>query len=63
VTKTVATMENDPYYPALRTKKIDKKSGLFESSVNMDIRILWKFKENRIIILANVGHHDVLKKY
>jgi len=62
VLDTLEYLKDNPYYPSLRTKKIDKKSRLFESSVNMDIRILWKFKENKIILLLNTGHHDIVRK-
>jgi len=63
VMKTVSILENDPFYPSLRTKKMKGESGRYESSVNMDIRILWKFDEDNgsIIIALDVGHHDVLR--
>jgi mRNA-degrading endonuclease YafQ of YafQ-DinJ toxin-antitoxin module len=40
-------------------------SGKYESSVSMDIRILWRFDEDEdnIIVALDVGHHDVLKRY
>ena len=50
----------DPHHPSLRTKKVQGAKGIFESSVNMDIRVLWMHKGNRIILLLNVGHHDIL---
>jgi mRNA-degrading endonuclease RelE of RelBE toxin-antitoxin system len=61
----IAILEDNPFYSSLRTKKmkIKGKSVLYESSVNMDIRFFWKFKDNKIILLANIGHHDVLRKY
>ena len=55
--------EDNPFHPSFRTKKTNGNSGYYESSINMDIRILWYFEEDRIIILTDVGHHDVLKKY
>lgn len=30
----------DPFYPSLRTKKVQGLDNVFEMSVNMDIRIL-----------------------
>ena len=65
VMDTLEILAQDPFYPSLRTKKmrLKKKKGLYESSVNMDIRFFWKFQDNQIILLADVGHHDVLKKY
>ena len=51
----------DPFYPSLRTKKIQGLTDVFEMSVNMDIRILWKYENGVIILLLDVGHHkDIL---
>lgn len=47
----------DPFYPSLRTKKVQGLSNVFEMSVNMDIRILWKYENGIIILLLDVGHH------
>ena len=63
VMKTIGNLEENPFYPSLRTKKMEGKSGYYESSVNMDIRIIWEMEGNRLIILIDVGHHDVLRKY
>ena len=49
-------MEN-PFYPSLRTKKIQGLRSVFEMSVNMDIRILWKYEGDVIILLLDIGHH------
>lgn len=47
----------DPFYPSLRTKKVQGLVDVFEMSVNMDIRILWKYEDRVIILLLDVGHH------
>lgn len=47
----------DPFYPSLRTKKVQGLVDVFEMSVNMDIRILWKYEDGVIILLLDVGHH------
>jgi len=60
VLDTLEILKLVPFYPSLRTKKIKNN---YESSVNMDIRIIWHFKGAQIIVLLDVGHHDVLKKY
>ena len=53
-------MEN-PFHPSLRTKKVKGINNLFEMSVNMDIRILWRYENGVIILLLDVGHHkDIL---
>ena len=51
----------NPFYPSLRTKKVQGIYNVFEMSVNMDIRILWKYEDGIIILLLDVGHHkDIL---
>ena len=47
----------EPFYPSLRTKKVQGLDNVFEMSVNMDIRILWKYENGFIILLLDVGHH------
>ena len=47
----------NPFYPSLRTKKVQGLNNVFEMSVNMDIRILWKYENGVIILLLDVGHH------
>ena len=48
---------------SLRTKKIQGQKDLYESSINMDIRVIWYFENEELIILVDIGHHDILKKY
>jgi len=50
----------NPMHPSLRTKKVQRLKDVYESSINMDIRILWMHKGNRLILLINIGHHDIL---
>ena len=53
-------MQN-PFYPSLRTKKVHGLDNVFEMSVNMDIRILWRYENGVIILLIDIGHHkDIL---
>lgn len=47
----------NPFYPSLRAKKVQGLENVFEMSVNMDIRILWKYDEGIIILLLDIGHH------
>ena len=54
---------NDPMYPSLRTKKIQGTNGLFEWSVNMDIRVIWYYEGECLVVLLDIGHHGVLNKY
>ncbi|MCL2152739.1 MAG: type II toxin-antitoxin system YafQ family toxin [Oscillospiraceae bacterium] len=50
----------NPLHPSLRTKRIQGTTDLFECSVNMDIRIIWYYEGSIMIILVDVGHHDIL---
>ena len=53
-------MQN-PFYSSLRTKKVQGLDNVFEMSVNMDIRILWRYENGVIILLIDIGHHkDIL---
>ena len=60
VFKKVQILAANPFYPSLRTKKIQGIENLFECSVNMDIRIIWQYRDGTIILLLEVGHHDIL---
>lgn len=53
----------NPLHPSLRTKRLKGTKDLYECSVNMDIRIIWYFEGTEMIILLDVGHHDILEKY
>jgi len=57
----IELLVQNPIHPSLRTKRIQGSSDLYESSINMDIRIIWYYKSSQIIILADIGHHDLLK--
>ncbi len=60
--KLVLLTEN-PMHPSLRTKRIQGTNDMFECSVNMDIRVIWYYEGNTMIILVDVGHHDILRKF
>ena len=62
VASKLKLLQTDPYYPSLRTKKIKGYEDLFECSVNMDIRILWKYEGENIIITLDIGHHSIVDK-
>jgi mRNA-degrading endonuclease RelE of RelBE toxin-antitoxin system len=49
-------------HPGLRTKKIQGSEILFESSINMSIRVIWTYREECIIFMLDIGHHDILKR-
>ena len=59
----VELLSQNPMHPSLRTKKIQGTDNLYECSVNMDIRIIWYYEGDQIIILIDVGHHDIIKQF
>ena len=56
-------LSENPLHPSLRTKRIQGTTDLFECSVNMDVRIIWYYEGEQMIILMDVGHHDILKQF
>jgi len=61
VAQKLNILAKNPFYPSLRTKKVQGTDNVFEMSVNMDIRILWKYESGIIILLIDIGHHkDIL---
>ena len=63
VARKLSMLANNPAYPSLRTKLVKGQNGIWESSVNMDIRILWKYKGKTIIVTLDVGHHDIFNTF
>jgi len=63
VLKKIKWLQQNPFHPSFRTKKMYVNKNYYESSINMDIRIYWEFEGDRIILLADIGHHDVVRKY
>ena len=53
----------NPAHPSLRVKRIKGTKSFWEMSVNMDIRIIFEFEGETIIILADIGHHNILRKF
>lgn len=49
-------------HPSLRTKKIKGSEILFESSINMSIRVIWTYQKENLILMLDIGHHNILKR-
>jgi mRNA interferase RelE/StbE len=62
VKKTLGLLQENPSHPSLRTKKYQSIEGIWESSVNMNNRILWEYDqiEKTTIILLAIGNHNIL---
>ncbi len=63
IMKKLELLAENPSHPSLRTKRIQGTDNLFECSVNMDIRIIWFYEGDTMIILVDIGHHDILKQF
>ena len=63
IVKKLDLLAENPSHPSLRTKRIQGTKDLFACSVNMDIRIIWYYEGDKMIILIDVGHHDILRQY
>ena len=61
--KNLDVFADNPLHPSLRTKRIKGTDGLFEFSVNMDIRVIWFYEGDSLVALVDIGHHDILKKF
>ena len=61
--KKLEILMMDPLYPSLRTKRIQGTEDLFEFSVNMDVRVIWQYDGETIILLLDIGHHDILNRF
>ena len=59
----IELLVENPMHPSLRTKHIQGTEGLFEFSVNMDVRVVWFYENGNLILLLDIGHHDILEKY
>lgn len=59
----IMILSENPLHPSLRVKRIKGTADLFECSVNMDIRVIWYYEGDEIILLLDVGHHDILNKF
>ena len=58
----VGILAENPLHLSLRTKRIKGMDKLFECSVNMDIRIIWYYEGDELIMLLDVGHHEILER-
>ena len=60
--KALRQLQENPAHPALRSKKYQSIEGVWESSINMQYRILWQYglgQPDTIVLLA-VGDHEIL---
>jgi len=59
IQKTLAHLLNfPPAHPSLRLKRVKGTDGVYECSVNMDVRITLEFENEGVFLLRNIDHHD-----
>lgn len=63
IAKKIELLAENLIHPSLRTKRIQGTENLFECSVNMDIRIIRYYEDDKMIILLDIGHHDILNEF
>ncbi|MBM3701350.1 MAG: hypothetical protein FJW68_10660 [Actinobacteria bacterium] len=51
-------MFHNPRHPSLRTKKMQGRNSIFESTITMGTRITWQYIKEDAILLRKVGPHD-----
>jgi mRNA interferase RelE/StbE len=54
----------EPFHPSFRTKKIQGAPGMWGSSINMDVRMTWRWSdEEGVVELSNIGSHEKTLKH
>lgn len=60
VDRKIILFQENIMHPSLRVKKLKGYKNRFEFSVNMDIRVIWKYDGDNIVVFLDVGHHDII---
>ena len=66
IIKTIQRLSIDPFYPGLKTHMVNipKIGKVYASRVTGDLRIVWMFKGENILLLYRIGgHSDGLNVY
>lgn len=62
IKQTLELFKEDPFYKGLKTHKATNRFGqlIYSSSVNRDLRIVWKFNngQRQILNILNIGGHS-----
>jgi mRNA-degrading endonuclease YafQ of YafQ-DinJ toxin-antitoxin module len=59
--KVFKQLKEDPFYKGLKTHKVNspKWGELYSSRITKDLRVLWDFSENELIIIViDIGGHE-----
>jgi mRNA interferase RelE/StbE len=55
----IEILKNNQRY---QTDKVRGRQDLYKTRVTDSIRLLWKYKNDKIIIILRIGHHDIEKQ-
>ena len=60
IERAVIRILRDPFSPSLRTHQVNIPSlgKVYSSRISGDVRILWTFEEEGVILLQRVGGHS-----
>jgi mRNA-degrading endonuclease YafQ of YafQ-DinJ toxin-antitoxin module len=59
--KTLYKILKDPFYKGLKTHKVNssKWGEIYSSRITKDLRVLWDFSQNELIIIViDIGGHE-----
>lgn len=59
--KAIRLLRENPRYPSLRSRKMQRVENIWEASVTMSYRITYEII-GETLILRRIGTHDILKK-
>jgi len=63
IDRKIEILKSNIDHRSLRTQVLrGKQKNRYESSVSMDIRLIWDLYDDHIFFV-DVGHHDILKIY
>ncbi len=61
VDRKLRYLASDLSHPSLRVKRVRGRDRVYEGSVNMDYRFLFRIDED-VCVLERIGHHSILDK-
>lgn len=62
--KQESLFRKDPFYPSLRTEKLEPKSKqIWSFRIDQEYRILFKFINSNKVIFLTCGHHNWIYRY
>lgn len=59
--QTMAVLEENPFHPSLRTKRMQGVKDVWESRVTLSYRITFSWEGDEVW-LRRIGPHDILRK-